>query len=129
MIEKWKPYKTDIAEFWLMVVVQICCLAGIVVKPHKNLHNLVYPVSNLGAAAQLEHVDQMERGVILDRICSEFDMEHYGHNAGEGLLCETSEAHACKIMDYVFKGQCLFTFGLNGEQLIKPYLKTSWELV
>jgi hypothetical protein len=126
-IERWKPYKTDIAEFRLMMVVQICCLAGIIVKPHKDLHNLVYPVSYLGAAAQLAHVERTKRGRVLDRICTEFGMEDWGHNAVEGMLCETSPSRVCKIMDYVFKGQSLFTFGSNGELLIKKYGETSWE--
>ena len=126
MLEDWKGLQTDIAEFRLMLVVQICCLAGVVVKPHKDLHNLVYPVSSLGAAKQLEHVPRGERGIVLDTVIRQFGMEEFGHNAGEGMLCETSETRVGKIFDVVFRGQHQFTFGVNGDQLVKEYGKREW---
>jgi len=112
-----------------MLVVQICCLAGVIVKPHRDLHNLVYPVSTLGAAEQLSHVEPERRDTVLDHIVREFGFEEYGRNAAEGMLCETSENRVTKIKDYVFRGQSLFTFGMEGQHLIKKYGNTSWEFL
>jgi hypothetical protein len=50
-IDKWhkKGYnKLDLAEFCIMIIVQICCPIKVGITGHKDLHNLVYPVSSLG---------------------------------------------------------------------------------
>jgi len=60
--------KLDFSEFRLMMAVQMCCLSGIVVKGHKNLNNLVYPVKTSGAAKQLKHLDNDERQAMQMRI-------------------------------------------------------------
>jgi hypothetical protein len=78
-------------------------------------------VSNLGVAEQLKHVPSEEWPRVLNHILTEFGLEDYGTNAAEGSLCETSEKHVCKIMDYVFKYQYQFMFGNDGSQLVKPY--------
>jgi hypothetical protein len=45
-----------------MIALQVCCLGEVIVKGHKNLNNLFYPVASLGAAAQLSHLkDKSER--------------------------------------------------------------------
>lgn len=124
---KDKCYDTDIGEFRLMIAVQILILAGVVVKGHNDLHNLVYPVSNLGAAKQLAHIKAHERPAVLHRIITEMDIEEYGTNAAEGSLCETSENRVCRIKDYVFKDQIMFTIGKNGEHLLKRYNSDTWE--
>jgi len=118
----------DFAEFRLMVAVQICCLAKVVVKGHKNLHNLVYPVAGLGAAEQLKHVDATERPTVLKLIHKESGMEAYGYNACEGHLCETAEHRVGKMFDFVFIGQSLFCHGLEfGENFVKEYLSDTWQ--
>jgi hypothetical protein len=61
-----------------MMAIQICCLAGIVVKGHKNLNNLVYHVKSLGAAKQLEHLDNDKRETMQTRILQDFQLEAYG---------------------------------------------------
>jgi len=63
-IQKWHDdgfHNFNFGEFCIMLAVQICCLAKVVVCGHKDLHNLVYPVSKLGAARQLGHIDEHER--------------------------------------------------------------------
>ena len=88
MLNGW-PSSLDIKEFRIMIVVQILVLAGIVVKPNKDLKNLIYPVSQLGAAKQLEHIkDKARRPRVLQRIIKEIDMEDEGTDAAEGGLCE-----------------------------------------
>jgi len=104
---KDKCTTTDFGEFWLMLVVQICCLVKVIVKGHKDLHNLVYPVASLGAAAQLSHVHASERPDILDLIVRENGLKDYGRNSAEGSLCKMSEKRIGKIFDYMFLGQLL----------------------
>jgi hypothetical protein len=98
----------DFAEFWMMVALQICCLTKVVVKGHANLNNLVYPVSNLGAAKQMSHLDSSERPEMLRTISREMEVTHYGTNASEGLLCENAENCAGTIFDYVFYQSMMF---------------------
>ena len=44
-----------------MMLVQMCVLIRVGIKKgHVDLHNLVYPVSGLGAARQLEHIKDPE---------------------------------------------------------------------
>jgi len=118
--------RTDLGEFRLMITVQICCLAKVVVKGHKDLHNLVYPVAKLGAA-QLSHVLAHERPQVLDIIVRENGLEDYRYNGAEGSLCETSEARIGNIMDYVFHGQLQLQIGKEGKNLLKRYNSNAWE--
>jgi hypothetical protein len=93
-ISKWhqKGYnKLDLAEFCVMIIVQICCLIEVSITGHKDLHNLVYPVSSLGAAKQLKHVLPKNRSYVLHLILKEMGFEEYGTNAAEGSLCKTLE--------------------------------------
>jgi hypothetical protein len=46
------------------------------------------------------------------------DVDEYGTNASEGLLCETSEGRVGNIFDYVFHGQMLFIVK-GGEELVE----------
>jgi hypothetical protein len=55
-----------------MLVVQMCLLIKVGIKNgNVNFHNLVYPVANLGAAKQLEHIDVEERPYVLSLIVKE----------------------------------------------------------
>ena len=119
--------RTGIGEFRFMMILQICCMAGIMQKGHKDLHNLVYPVASLGAAEQLEHVDRKDRPAVLHCIISECHLEDYGTNAGEGTLCETSESRVTNIFDYIMKGMFQFMFDQDGNHLVKMYGKSCWE--
>jgi len=117
----------DFVEFRLMVAVQICCLAKVVVKGHKNLHNLVYPVAGLGAAEQLKHVDAADRPTVLKIVGKESGTEAFGFNGSEGHLCKTAEHHVGKMFDFVFLGQSLFCHGTEfGENIVKEYLSDTW---
>jgi len=73
-----------------MLIVQTLCLAGVVVKGHKDLYNLVYPVHNLGAAKQLEHIRNIDRPGMLDYLSTETGLEAFGTDGSEGNLCETA---------------------------------------
>jgi hypothetical protein len=98
----------DFAKLGMVVVLQICCLTKVVVKGHASLNNLVYPISILGAAKQMSHLDSSERPEMLRTIIREMEVTHYGTNAGEGLLCENAENCVGTIFDYVFNGSMMF---------------------
>ena len=92
----------------MMIVVQICCLINLVVKSDKDLNNLVYPVSALGAAKQLNHVEPGNQFYVLNLIMERFWMQHLGTNGCEGALCETSELRVAHMFDIVYYGQMIF---------------------
>jgi hypothetical protein len=120
--------KLDFGEFRMMIVVQICCLAKVVVKGHGNLNNLVYPVSGLGARSQLSHLkDSMDRQEVINMIVHEMGMEELGTNAAEGLLCETSLNRVSTIFDYIFYGMMIFRICKEGKNWRKPFGSPVWE--
>ena len=120
-------YKFEMGEFRLMITVQVLCHAGIIVPGHKNLHNLVYPVAKLGAAAQLDHILPEERPYILNAIMRENGLEEYGTNSAEGSLCETSEDRVGYIFDYVYRYHHQFCIGKEGGNYVKFYGSDKWE--
>jgi hypothetical protein len=118
--------RLDFAEFRMMVALQICCLTKVVVKGHANLNNLVYPVSNLGAAKQMSHLDSSERSEMLRTIIREMEVTHYGTNAGEGSLCENAENRVGTIFDYAFYGSMMFCITEDGKNMLKFFGLDSW---
>jgi hypothetical protein len=120
--------KLDFGEFWIMLAVQNCCLAKVVVNMHGNLNNLVYPVAGLGARNQLSHLkNSSNRQEVVNTIVHEMEMEEYGTNATEGLLCETSLNCVNEIFDYVFYGQMLFRICKEGKNRLKLFGSSEWE--
>jgi len=110
-----------------MMAVQMLCLAGIVVKGHKNLNNLVYPVQKLGAAKQLEDLNNDERQCMQMRIVDDFELHEYGSNSSEGYLCETSMKRVCEIFDYLFYAMSQFRIGSDGRHLKRWFGESKWE--
>jgi hypothetical protein len=101
------PAKLDFAEYWIMIAVQICCLAKVMVNGHRNLNILVYPIGNLGAAKQLSHLKNVgERPEMLNTVKREMDVDEYRTNASEGLLCETSEGLSETFLTMCFMDRC-----------------------
>ena len=126
-VKDFQGLGAEMAEFRLMMVVQVCVLSGIVVKGHKDLHNLVYPVATLGAARQLNHIHPSERPRVVERIKHEFGFDPFGNNAVEGSLCESSIERVTTIFDVVFMYQHLFTLSPEGDQQIKMWGSWEWE--
>ena len=106
----------------------MCLLIKVGIKNgHVDFHNLVYPVANLGAAKQLEHIDVEERPYVLSLIVKETGLDKFGTNAAKGCLCETSENRVGNIYDVVFPGQCLFCHcTTTGRCLVKIYGSHEW---
>jgi hypothetical protein len=129
-INKWHDdgYKVfDCGEFCLMLAVQMCCLAKVVICGHKDLHNLVYPVSNLGAMKQLGHLDAHERELAMARVVTENGLDAFGLDAGEGSACEYANRRLNNIFDYVMHGQLLLRIGEDGDNLVKQFGSARWE--
>jgi len=126
-VASWRGLGLDLAEFQLMMIVQIHCLAGIMVKGHKDLHNLVYPVSSLGAAQQLVHLEAHGRPTVLNMILKENDIKQYGLNGAEGGLCEISVNRVGQMFQYVFPQQCLLLIRKEGKHMLKQYMSYIWE--
>jgi len=125
---KDKGYDLDIGEFCLMLIIQTLCLAGVVVKGHKDLYNLVYPVHNLGAAKQLGHIGISDRPGMLHYLSAETGHEAFGTDGSEGKLCETAVNRVCRISDYVMKGMMLMSFSTeDGSHIFKEYGSGLWE--
>jgi hypothetical protein len=117
--------KLDFGEFRMMLAIQICCLAKVIVPGHANLNNLVYPVSGLGARSQLDHLENSsERQEVVNTIV--YEMDEYGTNAAEGLLCETSLRHVEGVWDYVIYGQMLFRICKEGKNWLKLFGELEW---
>jgi len=118
----------DFGEFRIMLLVQMCLLIKVGIKNgHVDLNNIVYPVADLGASKQLEHIDVEERPYVLSLIIREMGLEKFGTNAAEGCLCETSENRVGKIFDVVFPGMCLFCICFTtGCCLVKTYGSHEW---
>jgi hypothetical protein len=55
------------------------------------------------------------------------EMEEYGTNTAEGLLCEISLSHVGQILDYVYYGQMLFRISNDGKNWLKQFRSTTWE--
>jgi len=128
---QWKEQghtNLDFGEFQIMLVVQMCLLIKVGIKNgHVDFHNLVYPVANLGASKQLEHIDVEERPYVLSLIVKETGLDKFGTNAAEGCLCKTSENRVGNIYDVVFPGQCLFCHcATTGRCLVKIYGSNEW---
>lgn len=128
-IKGWhdKGFKNfEIGEFRIMIILQICCHAKVGITGHKDLLSLVYPVSKLGAAEQLNHVNAGDRPYVLRLILKETGLEAYGTNGAEGSLCETSLNRVCKIYDVVYPHQMQFRIGADGRNWFKKYGSDVW---
>jgi hypothetical protein len=68
-----------------------------------------------------------ERPEMLNTVKREMDVDEYGTNASEGLLCETLEGRVGNIFDYVFHGQMLFIASKEGKNLLKQFGSSEWE--
>jgi hypothetical protein len=120
--------KLDFGEFWIMLAVQICCLAKVMVSEHGNLNILVYPVAGLRARNQLSHLkNSSDRQEVVNTIVYEMEMEEYSTNPAKGLLYEMSLNCVNEIYDYVFYGQMLFRICKEGKNWLKLFGSSEWE--
>jgi len=130
LLQLKKPMTRDvnIGKFRLMMDLQIMALSKLVIIGHKDLNNMVYPVKGLGADAQLAHVQEADRPMVLFFIISKNGWEYLGLNAGEGTLCEPSIYRVDKIFDIIFRGMLLFRVMEDGANSLKKFGSSLWEM-
>ena len=100
---------------------QTLVLCGVRVKPHKDLCSIVYPVSNLGAAQQLKHIDPSLRSMATEYISQRHGLKEHGDNAVECILCESADGRLCNIHDRFTTGQSLFRLSSLVVAMLKEY--------
>lgn len=65
---------------------------------------------------------------MLQQIINELQAEERGASAAKGApLCEASPNWVASTLGCTFRGQPLLTHGKNGERLMKPHGKDTWE--
>jgi len=66
------------------------------------------------------------RGV-LHRIITDYRIDKFGTDAGEGSLCEYADRRLGEIFNFVMHGQLQLMIGENGENLVKQFDLARWE--
>lgn len=56
-----------------------------------------------------------------------FTARDFHGNAAKGALCEASPSWVTSALDCIFRGQPLLMHRKNGERLMKPHGKGTWE--
>jgi hypothetical protein len=119
---------TELGEFRLMLILQVCCaLSQVVLHPSPKLLHLLYPIPGKGSATHLSNVGVAENNHhdALRRILHHFDLNAFGDNAGESILCETLPGR--NVFDAFFHGQDLFIMNKAGRSQRKRYGQSTWE--
>ena len=126
---EWSGTGIDIDEIRIMIVVQVLVLSGIIVRPHSDLLDLVYPVATSGAGEQLAHIDADKRPDVVQRITQQFRLRKFGASSRETVLCETEHNRAGRIFERLLRGIDLFYLNENGTSMLKPYGGFLWTSV
>jgi hypothetical protein len=96
---------TKLGEFRLMLILQLCALSSVVLRSSPKLQNMLYPIPGKGSANHLINVkvDPAHPQDALHRVLHNFDLNRFGTNAGESILCETLPGR--NVYDDVFLGR------------------------
>ena len=121
--------RTELGEFRLMTILQICALSSVRVRPSPKLLNLLYPIPGKGSARHLIEagVSEAEHPAAMKRVVHHFDLSKFGSKAGESLLCESLPG--CNVFDVFLRGQDLFLMDHGGVPHVKRYNNDSWEVL
>jgi hypothetical protein len=119
--------RTELGEFRLMLILQMCALSQVVLHPSPKLLHLLYPIPGKGSANHLLDVGVAEENHqdALKRVMHHFNLNDFGDNAGESILCETLPGR--NVFDAFFHGQDLFLMNKEGKSQRKRYGRTVWE--
>jgi hypothetical protein len=117
---------TELGEFRLMLILQMCALSSVVLRPSRKLVNLLCPIPGKGSANHLHDVGVLEvdHHDALRRVFHYFELEEFGDNGGESLLCETLPGH--NVFDAFFQQQSLFLLNKEGKAMMKKHGSTNW---
>jgi hypothetical protein len=76
---------TELGEFRLMLILQMCAPSSVVLRPSRKLVNLLHPISGKGSANHLHNVGVLEvdHHDALRRVSHYFELEDFGDNGGE----------------------------------------------
>jgi hypothetical protein len=120
---------TELGEFRLMLILQLCALSSVVLQPSPKLLRLLYRIPGKGAANHLidVNVETDNHQDAMKRLLHHFDLHEFGMNAGESILCETLPGR--KVFDAFFQGQSLFLLDPHGQSKMKKYASLTWETV
>jgi hypothetical protein len=121
--------ETELGEFRLMLILQLCALSSVVLHSSPKLLKLLYRIPGKGASNHLIDVNvQIENHQdAMKRLLHHFDLHEFGMNAGESILCETLPGR--KVFDAFFQGQSLFLLDPHGQSKMKKYASLTWETV
>ena len=122
--------RTELGEFRLMIILQICALSSVRVWPSPKLLNLLYPIPGKGSARHLIEagVSEADHPAAMKRVVHHFDLSKFGNNAGESLLCESLPGR--NVFDVFLRGQDLFLMDAHeGVPHVKRYNNDSWEVL
>jgi hypothetical protein len=117
----------ELGEFRLMLILQLCALSSLVLRPSPKLQNLLYPIPGKGSANHLidVKVDPTHHQDAVHRLLHNFDLDGFGTNAGESILCETLPGR--NVFDVFFPGQSLFLLNADGKTMTKKYASMTWK--
>jgi hypothetical protein len=119
----------ELGEFRLMLILQMCALSSVVLRPSPKLLNLLYPIPGKGSANHLLDVSvkEADHHDALRRVSHHFNLKQFGDNAGESILCETLPGR--NVFDAFFPLQSLFLLNAHGKPMRKKYSTTKWDTV
>jgi hypothetical protein len=119
----------ELGEFRLMLILQMCALSSVVLHPSPKLLNLLYPIPGKGSANHLldVNVKEADHHDALRRVLHHFNLQEFGDNGGESILCETLPGR--KVFDAFFPLQSIFLLNADGIPMRKKYLSTKWIIV
>ncbi len=96
-------------------------------RPSPKLQNLLYPIPGKGSANHLidVKVDPTHHQDAVHRLLHNFDLDGFGTNAGESIICETLPGR--NVFDVFFPGQSLFLLNADGKTMRKKYASMTWK--
>jgi hypothetical protein len=117
---------SELREFRLMLILQMCALSSVGLCPDPKLLNLLHPIPDKGSFNHLLDVDVKEKDHddAMRRASHRFGLEEFGDNGGESILCETFPGR--KVIDAFFPFQSLFLLNAKGKSMQKKHGTTKW---
>jgi hypothetical protein len=143
--------KMQIGEFRLLLVTQICALAGIHLKEHPILTQFLYIAEGTGGYNMLKECSMLgqsqgppnsqsgagkkkfsytveQRSCIMLALATQLrigSLDQY--NAMDCLACECQgKRRLTSVVDVFIAGQHLYTLGSTGRRFFKPYGHIAW---
>jgi hypothetical protein len=130
--DRMKSYgRIDLGEFRLMIMIQLCALSNVILKPDPKLRNLMYPIPGKGSYQNLlEHeVDPLYHVDAMHRVLEKYSLQDYGFNAAETILCDTKASRSARVFDLFPQGVSIYLLTVNGSTQRKKYGTVVWKTI